>query len=216
MTYLRVEKPEPQIIHDIIDISSRIVLVDTNVILDFLEKRNREVSNFIKYLIKLSGKQLVTVGTTIYNIAEVLDKELEIRFQLELLKNRLSSDDIIRTVRNRWQYPTNIEKLNDDSKRKLFGSVNRNISRLLQDFVIFLVSDFTEEDYEILEELILNGYLQSQDALMVLTAFKLNAFLVTKDNYLLDSPIVNSLVFIYDPSNVDHRRELLKEITGGE
>ncbi len=143
-----------------VDVSDSIVVIlDTNVILDYLEKRNREVRDFTKKLIRLSRRRVISLGTTLYNIAEVLDKELEIKFQLELLKNRLSSDEIIRKIRkirNRNNFSKNLDLLNAKSKRKLFGSVLRNIERLIRDFVIFYLDEFNSEDYEILEDLIIN------------------------------------------------------------
>ena len=205
-------KIEPLIAYNNIDVSEKIIILDTNVILDFLEKRDKDVADFIRKLSVLNKRQLITLGTTIYNISEVLDKELEIKFQLELLKNRNSPDTIIRKVRNRRMYSVEINKLGEDSIRKLFGSINKNLQKALSNFVIFWLQEFTVEDYKILEDLIIRGYLQSQDALMVLTVFKLGAYLLSKDGYLLESPIVNNLVFIYDPSNHEQRRELLKEI----
>ena len=155
----------------------------------------------------------MTIGTTIYNISEVLDKELEIKFQLELLKNRYSADEIIRYARNRSNYPKNIGKLNEKSKLKLFGSLSKSVKQLLDDFVIFHLNNFTKDDYEILEELITEEYLQSQDALIVLATSKLEAYFLTKNKYLLKSPKVNKLMFVYDPSDYKHRNSLLKEIS---
>lgn len=146
------------------------------------------------------------------NLSELLDKELEIRYQLEMLRNKLSPDMVIRKARNRSSYHIEFSKLSEDSIRRIFGSINKSISKALSNFVIFWIQEFTPEDYEVLEQLIMRGYLQSQDALMVLTVFKLEAYLLSKDGYLVESPIVNDLVFIYDPSNSEHRRGLLKEV----
>ncbi len=49
---------------------------------------------------------------------------------------------------------------------------------------------------------------------MVLTVSRLDAYLLTKDHYLLDSPKVNKLVYIFDPSDPKQRDALLDEISG--
>lgn len=59
-------KTEPLLAYNNVNVVDKIVIADTNVILDFIEKRDRKVANFIKKLIKLSNRQLITLGTTIH------------------------------------------------------------------------------------------------------------------------------------------------------
>ncbi|WP_297556594.1 hypothetical protein [Thermococcus sp.] len=185
--------------------SDIVVILDTNILLDILEKRNKKVTDFYKKcLLPFNKKGIITLGTTIYNIAEVLDKELELNFQMELLKRRLTADEIIRTSRNRQQLSREINNMNEELREKFYKKINNKLRTILRNTKIFGLDEITPDDYAILHDLILNGHLQSQDAMIVLTTYKAREYssissLITKDGYLVDSPLVNRYIEVYHP-----------------
>jgi len=185
--------------------SDIVVILDTNILLDILEKRNEKVVDFYKKcLLQFNKKGIITLGTTIYNIAEVLDKELELNFQMELLKRRLTADEILRTSRNRQQLSRELNSMNEELREKFYKKINKKLETILKNMKIFGLDEVTPDDYAVLHDLILNGHLQSQDAMIVLTAYKAREYsslssLITKDGYLVDSPLVNRYIEMYHP-----------------
>ena len=69
---------------------AQMVFLDTNVILDYLESRNQEVRDIIAQLLLLYKKGRVILATSVFNVAELVDKEFQIRFIGVCVNERMS------------------------------------------------------------------------------------------------------------------------------
>jgi len=139
------------------DIVYPILVLDTNVLLDYIEKRDEKIVYFInKDLKPLAKKNKITLGTTIYNVAELLDKEFEINLQLNLIRKRLSADKILNISKNKQRTISYITRSND-SHSWVLSKVQKRIWRILSMLEIFYVAEISERDYTVLEKLVLEG-----------------------------------------------------------
>lgn len=153
------------------------VFLDTDVMLDYLEKRHLEVWKIIADLLTLHKKERIRLVTSVFNIAELIDKEFEIHFNNWCLKNKMSSEEI----------------LNKRTKDKLFKPVSeRNKSKVKRRVKSFIFKNRMEilslseeaEDYREIYDLIYQLQIRSQDALIVATAlrWKVTYFLSNDDD----------------------------------
>jgi len=206
---------EISLISDISPTNYPIVIFDTNVLLDYAESRSKEVKNYInKKLLPLQRKNLITLGTTLYNLAELLDKEFEINLQLNFIKKKITPDEIIKKVKDRKGLFNYLQKFEDGFERTVKVCVNKKVWNIINKLSIFCLHNFAEEDCELLEELIVEGKLMSQDSMIVLTIFKFGnyTYFLTKDDGIINSPSANNYIQIYDMKNEDHRKELLEAL----
>jgi predicted nucleic acid-binding protein len=162
----------------------QVFFLDTNVILDYLEKRNQDVIDILAQLLHFHSKSRIVVATSIFTIAELIDAEFQIRFIGECINDRMSGDEII-------------SKLNRD--RELYRQVaERNKEKVASKVEEFIVKKQIEVlslpsneawDYEQLYKLLYNNLLRTQDALIAATALANNV------NYFLsnDNDLVNAL-----------------------
>lgn len=67
------------------------VFLDTCILLDYFENRDREVACFVQNLIDSKD---IEIRTSIFNIIELLDKVQEIRHMAKLVQKRYSFDEI--------------------------------------------------------------------------------------------------------------------------
>ena len=167
------------------------VFLDTGVILDYLENRNQEVRDLIAQLILLHKKARVMIATSVFNVAELIDKEFEIHFVGWCLNERMSYDETISRLRR-------------DGKmfREVAGKNRNSIEKRVKDFlfkneIAILSLPGEVQQYEELYELIYQRQLRSQDALIVATA------LASKVTYFLcmDSDLaskIGEILFTYN------------------
>jgi len=142
----------------------QVVFIDTNVILDCLEDRNQAVKGIVERLLKFHKDGKVILATSVFNIAESIDKEFDIHFGKWGLSRKLAFDEI-RKLRNDW---------------KKFADVSKNhrqtVRHSIEDFAtkneltIFSVPPPEAHQYEQLYDLIYKYQLESQDALIVAAA----------------------------------------------
>jgi len=169
----------------------QIVFLDTDVILDYLENRNREVRDTVAQLLLLHEKGKIVLATSVYNIAELIDKEFEIHFIGWCLNERMSYDETISKLRRDEKLFREISSKNKDS-----------IKKEIEDFIfnkgIEIFSLSGTKEYEELFNLIYERNLKSQDALIVTTA------LVNNATYFLsnDSSLVNRIGDLIDSYNL--------------
>jgi len=169
----------------------QIVFLDTNVILDYLENRNQEVRDIIAQLLLLHEKGRIILATSVYNIAELIDKEFEIRFIGWCLSERLSYDETINNLRRN-------EKLFREISSRNKGRIKRRIEDFIFKKRITILSLSGPDEYEQLFNLIYERNLKSQDALMVATALANNV------TYFLsnDSTLINKIGDLLDAYNL--------------
>jgi predicted nucleic acid-binding protein len=175
----------------------QVAFLDTDIILDYLENRNQEVRDIVAQLLLLHKKGRIVLATSVFNIAELIDKEFQIHFIGWCLKERMSYDEIM-------------SKLNRDEK--LFKEVaNKNkeeVERRIKDFIfgkgIQILSLSGEKEYEEIYDLIYKRNLRSQDALIVATA------LANKVTYFLsnDSNLTSKISDLLDVYNLRDKNML--------
>lgn len=90
------------------------VFVDTCVLLDYFENRDRQISCFVQSLI---DNPKIELRTSWFNVIEMLDKIQEIRHMSKLVQKRFSFDEIARDRQNKQLSPTErqeiLKELND-------------------------------------------------------------------------------------------------------
>jgi len=153
------------------------VFLDTDVMLDYLENRNKEVRDIIAQLLLLHKKERVTLVTSAFNIAELIDKEFEIHFIGWCLKEKMSCDETLSKLRRDEEYFRVVSENNQET-----------IEKGIQDFVFknkIAVLSFPESyEYQEFYDLIYKRQLKSQDAVVVATAqgWKITYFLTNDSN----------------------------------
>lgn len=159
-----------------------VFFLDTNVILDYLEKRNQDVIDILAQLLHFHSKGRIVVATSVFTVAELIDTEFQIRFIGECINDRMSGDEIIGKInRDREMF----REIAERNKEKVSSKVKEFISRN-QIEVLSLPSDQVW-DYEELYKLLYDRFLRTQDALIAATALANNV------NYFLsnDGDLVN-------------------------
>lgn len=148
------------------------------------------------------------LATSIFNIAELLDKEFEIRFSGWGLNERMAFDEIRKLRSN--------EKLFRDVCEKNKSSIEKGVKGLVFENELPILY-FPEEpsQYEELYNVIYRYQLESQDALIVTAALanKVTYFL-SNDDYLVRMirPILDSYNLRDEQSRNDFRRNVLEAI----
>lgn len=156
----------------------QIVFLDTDVILDYLENRNAEVRDTIAQLLLLHKKGRLVLATSIFNVAELIDKEFEIHFIGWCLKERMSYDETLGKLnRDERLFKEIAEKNRKEIKSKIENFIFKKGLRILS------FSD-DEGGYEELYNLIYQRNLKSQDALIAATALtnKVTYFITNDSN----------------------------------
>jgi predicted nucleic acid-binding protein len=156
---------------------AQMAFLDTDVILDYLENRNQEVRDIVAQLLLIHKKGRIVLATSVFNIAELIDKEFQIHFIGWCLKERMSYDEIM-------------SKLNRDERlfREVSNKNKEEVERRIKDFIfgngIQILSLSGEKEYEEIYDLIYKKNLRSQDALIVATALanKVTYFLSNDSN----------------------------------
>ena len=159
-----------------------IIFLDTNVILDYLEKRDQEVEKMVSQLLLFHGKGRLILATSVFNVSELIDNEFQIQVIGECINERMSYDEINRFRSNKNEYRVKAEKNRFKVEKKIKDFIFRNRIEVLS-------IPFDEpEYYQELYELIYKYQLRSQDALMVATASLNDAtYFLSKDSDLINT-----------------------------
>jgi len=170
--------------------------LDTNVILDYLENRDKEVRDIIAQLLLLHKKGRIVLTTSVFNIAELIDKESEIRFIGLCLNEKMSPDEVMKKRNDRKFYK---EILNNNGIR-----IKREIEAFLKKGIQILYILGEKEEYDEIFDLICKRALRSHDALIVTTAIQNNI------TYFLsnDSDLCNSIKDLLNTYNLRDKNEL--------
>lgn len=177
----------------------QVIFLDTNVILDYLENRNKEVKEVVTQLLDLHKEDRIVLTTSIFNIAELIDKEFQIYFIKACISERMSGDEIISKLRrDRKLYKQVAERNKSRVEKKIRNFIFKNKIEILSP------SFDDPKDYKEIYGLIYNYQLRSQDALIVATAILNNA------TYFLsnDSELVNTIDDLTNSFNLRNRRHL--------
>jgi predicted nucleic acid-binding protein len=187
-----------------------LVFVDTNILLDYLENRNKEVSEIFSKLIELNKEGKIVLATSVFNIAELLHKELDIAAYGQCIKKKMSFDDIISLVRNR---KNSYEKVLENCRNKLESKIRRLIEK--NDLTLLYLPD-DMQNMENLYELGFSSYLSSQDAIVVATAIANNVmYFLSKDEVLIKKIKPNDIPYAYDLRKEDSRKTLNDTVLKG-
>jgi len=155
---------------------AQIVFIDTGVILDYLENRNAAVKSILEQLLYLHKNGRVVLATSVFNIAETIDKEFDIHFGGWGLTQKMSFDEISRMRRDRRLFA----EVSGRNKSRVQKNVDRFASQ--NEITVFSLPPEAQQ-YEQLYNLIYRYQLQSQDALIVAAA------LANKATYFLSNDL---------------------------
>ena len=174
---------------------TQIIFLDTDVMLDYLENRNQEVRDIIAQLLLLHKKGRITLATSVFNIAELIDKEFQIHFIGWCLNERMSYDETISKLRRD-------EKLFSEVSEKHKKQIERKVKKFIFKNEIAILSLSGNEEYEQLYDLIYKRNLRSQDAFIVATA------IANKATYFLsnDARLISKIEDLLDSYNLRNER----------
>jgi len=156
-----------------------VFFLDTNVILDYLEKRNQDVIDILAQLLHFHSKGRIVVATSVFTVAELMDTEFQIRFIGECINDRMSGDEIISKLnRDKELYRQVAERNKEKVSSKVKDFIQRNQIEVLS------LPSSQVWDYEDLYKLLYNHFLRTQDALIAATALanNVNYFLSNDDD----------------------------------
>lgn len=169
----------------------QVAFLDTDVILDYLENRDQEVRDVIAQLLLLHKKGRIVLATSVFNIAELIDKEFQIHFVGWCLKERMSYDEIMSKLNRSEKF---FKEISDKNRKE----IEKRIKSFIFEKEIKIISLSGIEEYEQLYELIYQRNLRSQDALIVTSA------LMNKVTYFLsnDSDLISKIGDMIDAYNL--------------
>lgn len=177
-----------------------IFFLDTNVLLDYLEKRHKEVYGVVFELLRLSREGKIILATSIFNIAELLEKELDIAFYGKCMRKKMSFDEIIRLARSKGgSYEKTLENCR--------GGLESRVKKLIENNDILLLS--LPENIDLLEQVCdlgVNNYLSSQDVMIVTTALTNSVtYFLSNDQKLVKKLDQNGSIYVYNLRKDDQR-----------
>jgi len=185
--------------------SYQTVFLDTNVILDVIENRDKEVKKIVNMLIKAHKKGSILLSTSIFNICELLDIQFEISYYTECMKEKMSSDIIIRRRNNRDDFYC---------ERSL-----KNKDKITQKFENFLAKSELEIFYstqsidgrDMLFKLLGDRGIRSQDAIILSCALynEIDCFL-TSDSQLIRA--IPDIIYAYNLRKSEDRNIILRTV----
>ncbi|MGB2727109.1 MAG: hypothetical protein WBD09_01355 [Halobacteriota archaeon] len=152
---------------------AQIVFLDTNVVLDYLENRNQEVRDIIAQLLFFHRSGKIILATSVFNIAELIDKEFEIHVIGSLMAEKLSYDEIFKRKGDKKLRRQVAESRRETIKNKVEEFLFKNEIRILSlSFTNRSMEETNQESesYEDLYKLIYEHQFSSQDALIIETA----------------------------------------------
>lgn len=156
----------------------QLVFLDTDIMLDYLENRNKEVRDIIAQLLLLHKKERITLVTSAFNIAELIDKEFEIHFIGWCIKEKMSYDETFGKLNRDEQY---YREVSENNKEGIEKGIREFISKNRVEVLTFVEN----YKYQELYDLIYKRQLKSQDAVMVAIALGWKAtYFLTNDSNL--------------------------------
>lgn len=188
-----------------------IIFLDTNVILDYLEDRNKDVSEVINQLLHLHKDGSLLLATSIFNIAELIESEFEIHFFGWCIKEKMSYDETIRKRRGNLRY---YEMVSEKNRNK----IEKKIRQFIEDNEIALLhlSINDVEEFEEIYELTLNSYLSSQDAMITATAIANDVtYFLSNDRELVNKISQNGLLYAFNLHDPRQRETFLDNVLKG-
>lgn len=184
-----------------------IFFLDTNILIDYLENRDEEVSDVVSKLLLLNKNGKIILATSIFNIAELLEKELEIAFYGQCIKRKMSSDEIYRQARSRQTF---FEEALEKCRSKLESKVRKMIET--NDITLL----YLPEDVQHLEQVCdlgVNNYISSQDVMIVTTALANKAtYFLSNDKELVKKLSQNGSLYVFDLSDERQRETFLDTV----
>ncbi|MCB9361888.1 hypothetical protein H6504_00490 [Candidatus Woesearchaeota archaeon] len=164
-----------------------IVFLDTCVLLDYIENRDRTVAHLIQTMIE---DESIEIATSIFNIIELLDKVQEIRHMAKLVtQNKFSFDEIARDRQSK--------NLSESERNDILSDINK----FQEDSSIIVYQMDKSKGYAEVVRLLSEINLKSQDALIVGSYSTSEAeIFVSKDSSLLKA-IKNQIPNSYHVKN---------------
>lgn len=183
--------------------SLNIFFLDTNILLDYIEGRDGEIIKLLDYMINISRNKNILIATSIINIAEVLDKNIEISFNNHCMTLKLTNEEAKKQKGNFKFYREISEKnrLNiENNLKKFIKKTNLEIFRIP-----------CEDDLNELYNLLYDNCLQSQDAVIVSTAlFNESDYFLTKDRELINR--IKNKIYAYDLGDDQERTTFINSV----
>lgn len=195
---------------------AQIVFLDTNVILDYLENRNKDVRDIIAQLLLFHKNGSISLATSVFNVAELIDKQFQIQHMGSLLAEKLSYDEIIKFRGKKKEFRKASVKYKDKIEKKIRQLIFEHDIEILE----LTISDETEmSSYDELYTLIYKHQFSSQDALIIGTALlhKITYFL-SNDDDIVQEINNHNLIDAYNLRNPtqldDFRNTVLESLVG--
>jgi len=169
-----------------------IVFLDTCVLLDYLENRDRNVVHLVQNII---DNKKCKIATSIFNIIETLDKIQEIRHMAKLVVNNKYSFDEISRDRH-------IKELSETERQEILNELNNFQEK--SKIIIYKLDK--QEGYDKVIQLLSKINLKSQDSLI------LGSYATSEANMFLtkDSDIVKNTK--KELEGIFHAKNDLKQI----
>jgi len=180
------------------------VFLDTSVMLDYLENRNQEVRDVIAQLLLLHKKGRIVLATSVFNVAEVIDKEFDIHFMGWCMNERMSFDEI------------NARRKDEKLFREISEKNKNNVEKRIKEFIFkneIMLFTFSGDapQYDELYNLIYQNQLQSQDALIVATALANKAtYFLSNDSNLISK--IEGMLNTYNLRNENRRKAFHNDV----
>jgi predicted nucleic acid-binding protein len=168
---------------------SQLVFLDTDVMLDYLENRHKEVRDIVAQLLLLHRKEKIALVTSAFNIAELIDKEFEIHFIGWCFREKMSHDETVSKLKRDEQY---VRTVSEGSR----GVIEKGIQEFIFKNRIDVLTLPQNYQYQELYDLIYKRQLKSQDAINVATALSCKVtYFLTNDSNLAEK--VGDLFDVY-------------------
>lgn len=188
----------------------QIVFLDTNIILDYLEKRQQKVGYIIQRLLDFHKKGTIVLATSIFNVAELIDKEFEIKFFGKLILERLSFDEVLKRKNDKKLF----REISIEHKKQIEKGVKKFIFDNNIEILSFAFTKMGEEinqesgSYEDLYNLIYEHQFSSQDALIIATALSNDVtYFLSNDGDIVTQLNNNGLMDAYNLRDEKQREE---------
>ena len=144
------------------------IFLDTNILIDYFEMRDRKVVTFICNLIEDENIEIIT---SIYNFVELIDKLQQIKHMGKLVLKKHSYDEIARSK---------IKDLTYDEREEITEDINKFIQENIS------IEILSGDGYLTALDIISDFNIESQDALIITAYLNSEAeIFLTKDENLL-------------------------------
>jgi predicted nucleic acid-binding protein len=168
--------------------------IDTNVILDYIRKRDDDST----YLLKTIARKRLKSYTTAYSLLELLDRQQEDAWIEKRVKAKESFEDILRQ-----RYPRQLNKAELDN---VFEQVDKKFLKQFVDSEIIYVGRPTQDSWDEIIDLMHDKNISIGDAFHFVMAKNqgCNVF-ITKDGNLAKMVEENSDMIAGEPSKINEK-----------